>query len=304
MNRAPGSGGSGLGGGGSRPPGRPGPAPGEVVGVFGGGGAKAAAHAGAFRALEEAGLVPGRYVGTSMGAAFAAMFAAGLSSREALDRVSAVAGREVVRTERISLVKGLWARHLLKPGPFREALAQLVPVRRFDALRVPLTVTATDLESGELVLFGAEGRDVPLLDALYASAALPLYFPPLELEGRRYADGGLRAVLPLEPAARLPVALVAAVDVGPGFDEPPAAGGSGLPPLVELHNEVTGILMAGQTALAVAAWRADPARPRLLYIRPRLERGATFKVDQVRRYAELGYAAARDALAGLQSEAR
>ena len=57
MNRVPGSGGGGApSGGGSRPPGARGPVPSEVVGVFGGGGAKAAAHAGAFRALEEAGV--------------------------------------------------------------------------------------------------------------------------------------------------------------------------------------------------------------------------------------------------------
>ncbi len=280
-----------------------GPGSAAVVGVLGGGGAKAAAHAGTLRALEEAALIPGRYLGTSMGAVFAAMFAAGLSSREALDRVSRVTERDVVRAEPLALLKGLWTTHLLRPGPFREALARLVPVRRFDELRVPLTVTATDLDSGELVLFGAGGRDVPLLDALYASAALPLFLPPLELDRRRYADGGLRAVLPLEPALRLPAGLVVAVDVGPGFDEPPAPRRRGFPPLVELHDEATGILMAEQTRLALAAWRADPSRPRLLYVRPRIERGATFQVGEVRRYAELGYAAARQALAGLNSVA-
>ena len=51
-----------------------------------------------------------------------------------------------------------------------------------------------------------------------------------------------------------------------------------------------------RTAAQLALWRAEPGRPSLVYIRPRVERGATFRVDRVRQYAEDGYQAARDAL--------
>ena len=61
--------------------------------------------------------------------------------------------------------------------------------------------------------------------------------------------------------------------------------------------------MAGQTASALALWRASPNRPPLVYVRPRVEKGATFRVDQVRGYAEEGYVATRAALAGLKSPA-
>jgi hypothetical protein len=102
-------------------------------------------------------------------------------------------------------------------------------------------------------------------------------------------------------ATLLPARLVVAVDVGPGFDEEPGASGPGLPPVVDLHNESSGILMAGQTALALALWRASTNRPPLIYVRPRVKKGATFRVDEVRRYVEEGYLATRTALAGLQS---
>jgi hypothetical protein len=59
--------------------------------------------------------------------------------------------------------------------------------------------------------------------------------------------------------------------------------------------------MAGQTAQALALWRGNPNRPPLLYVRPRVEKGATFRVDLVRRYVEEGYTATRVALAGLNS---
>jgi NTE family protein len=271
-----------------------------VVAVFGGGGAKAAAHIGAFRALEEAALMPGHIFGTSMGGVFSTLFASGLTAGEALERVAGIGEKQILRTEPFALLKGLWARALLQPEPFRRALERMLDARRFGDLKIPLTITATALDTGELVLFGAGGRDVPLIDALYATCALPLFLPPAVIDGRRYADGGLRAVVPLEPAARVPARLVVAVDVGPGFDEAPG-GASGLPPVVEIHNEAIGILMAGQTAQALALWRGNPARPPLLYVRPRVEKGATFRVDQVRRFVEDGYTATRAVLADLNS---
>jgi hypothetical protein len=54
--------------------------------------------------------------------------------------------------------------------------------------------------------------------------------------------------------------------------------------------------MAATTAAQLALWQADGARPPLQYIRPNVERNATFRVDRVRQYAEDGYRAARDVL--------
>jgi predicted acylesterase/phospholipase RssA len=122
-----------------------------------------------------------------------------------------------------------------------------------------------------------------------------MYYPPVVLNGRRFADGGLRAVLPLESAAELEVDLVLAVDVGPGFDLPPVAE-SRVPPMVRAHDEALAILMAANTESQVALWRADPARPPLVYVRPSIERDATFRVDRVREYANEGRRATREAL--------
>ncbi|HXW96380.1 MAG TPA: patatin-like phospholipase family protein [Gemmatimonadales bacterium] len=275
-----------------------------VVMVCGGGGAKAAAHIGALQALEEAGLSPGQFLGTSMGAVFATLFASGLGARAALERVASIDEREIVQTETFAFLKGLWARSLLKPLPLRRSLERMLGTRRFEDLKLPLTVTATDFDSGELVLFGAGGRSAPLIDVLWASCALPLFFPPVTIDGRRYCDGGLRSVLPLEAASIIPARLVVAVDVGPGFDELAGEGlPTGLPPVVETHNQAMTILMSEQTRAALAFWRQNPNRPPLLYVRPRVEKGATFRVDQVRRYVEEGYAATRAALAGLKSGA-
>ena len=263
--------------------------------VLSGGGAKSAAHVGAARALEEAGLAPVRYVATSMGAVVAAALAGGSDRDTLLARLASV-GRAGISKEPLAFLRGLFAPSLLRAAPFRRAVEQLVSARRFADLAVPITVSVVDLDTGELLLFGEGGEDAPLVDVLCASCALPMYYPPVPLAGRRCGDGGLRGPLPLEVAARLARETVVAVDVGPGFD---AAGGGppvSAPPLVRAHDDAVGALMAQTTAAQLALWRTDPSRPALVYVRPRVGRDATFRVDRVLRYADDGYTAAREAL--------
>jgi predicted acylesterase/phospholipase RssA len=233
-----------------------------------------------------------------MGAVIAAGLAAGVEHAVLLERLTAVGRRGIVR-DPLAPVAGLFARSLLRSAPFRRAVETLVSARSFAELRVPLTVSVTDLDTGELLLFGAGGDDAPLIDVLCASCALPLYFAPVDLAGRRCGDGGLRGVLPLEAAARVVAEPVVAVDVGPGLDALPGEPAAAPPPVIRAHDEAVGTLMAAHTAAQVAAWRAEAGRPPLTYVRPRVERNATFQVERMRRYTEDGYQAARAAIAAL-----
>ena len=291
----------------------------RVVLVLSGGGAKALAHAGAFRALEQADLIPSHIVATSMGAVVGAALGAGMPFDQVRRRAMGIRRRDVAPFDPLVLVMGLFARSLFPASALRKAIASIVPKTRFEYLRIPLTVTATDLDSGELLLLGGperrgsdldrRGRDIELADALYASCALPLYFPPLEADGRRLADGGLRAVLPLGPARELEkdADLFVAVHVGPGFDEQPVGNGGAdqpqppdapvparIPRVVRSHGEAMRIMMAEQAERAVAEWPKDG--PRLIYVRAVAEREATFAVDRVQDYVEMGYQATKKAL--------
>jgi NTE family protein len=263
--------------------------------VLSGGGAKAAAHLGAYRAVREAGFEPAWFVAASMGAVVAAGLASGVGHDELLEKIAGMGGRSVVR-DRLAPIAGLLLRSLLKPAPLRRLIEDVVPARRFADLTTPLTVTAVDLDTGELVLFGAGAQVAPLIDVLCASCALPMYYPPVVLGGRRYGDGGLRGVVPLEPAAELDVELVVAVDVGPGFDQPVPAELPWVPSMVRAHDEAVGILMAANSESQLALWRADPNRRPLVYVRPRMERHATFRVDRIREYVAEGRRATREAL--------
>ena len=266
-----------------------------VAMVLSGGGAKAAAHLGAYRAVREAGFEPAWFVAASMGAVVAAGLASGIGYEELLEKIAGLGGRSIVR-DPLAPVAGLFLRSLLKPAPLRRLIEEVVPARRFADLTTPLTVTAVDLDTGELVLFGAGAQVAPLIDVLCASCALPMYYPPVVLGGRRYGDGGLRGVVPLEPAAELDVELVLAVDVGPGFDQPTPAELPRVPSMVRAHDEAVGILMAANSESQLALWRADPERRPLVYVRPRIERHATFRVDRIREYAAEGRRATREAL--------
>ena len=262
--------------------------------VMSGGGAKAAAHIGAHRALEERSLVPTHYVGTSMGAVVAACFATGLGYEGVMRRMSGITRRDVA-TPSPSLVLGPLAKSLFAGRRLRDTVARIVPARRFSELKTPLTVTAVDVETGRLELFGAGGDpDVPLCDALWASCALPVYYPPVEIGGRRFADGGLRAVLPLGVAASFQPDWIFAVRVGPSFDAEPAKPSMPVPPLMRAHNQAMRTLMAAQTDEAIARWRGS-AIP-LVLVEPRTAAGATFAVTRAADYVEEGYRAAVTAL--------
>ncbi len=229
-----------------------------------------------------------------MGAVIAAALAAGVPFEEVRRRALSLRRKDVAPFNPLALVKGMFASALIPGYALRRTIARLVPTQRFEYLKIPLTVTATDLDSGELVLFKG-GMD--LHDALYASCALPLYFPPLELNGRRLADGGLRAVLPLEAARAIPADLVVAVNVGPGFDEPlvPSVQRSNVPALIRAHGEAIRVMMAAQVERAVADWPKDG--PRLVYVRAVAEREATFAVERLEHYVEMGYQATKKAIA-------
>ena len=244
----------------------------KVVLVLSGGGAKALAHAGAFRALEQANLIPSHIVATSMGAVVGAALGAGMPFDQVRRRAMGIRREDVAPFNPLVLLMGLFARSLFPASALRRAIACIVPNTSFQYLRIPLTVTATDLDSGELLLLGGpEHREIELADALYASCALPLYFPPLEADGRRLGDGGLRAVLPLGPAREVAkdADLFVAVNVGPGFDErgpssngdqpqpPDAPVPARIPRVVRTHGEAMRIMMAAQAERTLADWPKD-----------------------------------------------
>jgi len=83
------------------------------------------------------------------------------------------------------------------------------PAQRFEELDLPLAVVATDLGTGDPVVF----RHGDLAEAIRASCAFPGLFEPVEFEGRCLADGGLVAPVPRETATAMGGACVVGVSL-------------------------------------------------------------------------------------------
>ena len=172
--------------------------------ALGGGAARGFAHVGVIAVLEEAGLRPQLVVGTSAGSLVAAMYASGKSSAQL--QQTALNLEEVAITD--------WMLPLVGRGMFRgDALARyvndLVSGRLIENMAMPLGIVATDLHSGQAVLFqlGDTGT------AVRASSAVPAVFVPVKIGTREYVDGGLVAPVPVKFARQMGADVVLAVDI-------------------------------------------------------------------------------------------
>jgi NTE family protein len=183
--------------------------------VLGGGGMKGFAHIGVMRALEERGIVPTLYAGTSIGALLAAARAAGITPQELADRASSLRRRDLFRLNHFGmLMERMRSPSIYLEEPLRELCRSVIPEGTFDDIPLPLLVNTVDLERGMPINWGSPGlRDVSVRDAVYASCALPGFFPPGHVQGRLCIDGGVIDNLPVGVAS-LNADLVIAVDVG------------------------------------------------------------------------------------------
>lgn len=168
--------------------------------ALGGGFARGIAHIGVFKVLEEE-KIPISYVaGTSVGALIGAAYCSGLSVPELED----VARRVRFKTfARWTLSRHGFATNQRMIG----FLNSILKVKSFEELRIPLAVTATDLSTGEGVVF----HSGPLVDPVRASCAYPGMFLPVNLRGRWLVDGMLAHAVPTRPLLDMGAKRVVAV---------------------------------------------------------------------------------------------
>src|SRR5690606_14520258 len=121
-------------------------------------------------------------VGTSIGALVGAVAAGGATIEEIEEIVGRVQKDDYFRLNFVKLLmKGVRAPSMYRGDTFRERLSAILPEKRFAELEVPFFCNAVRLETGGGVFFGTPGfDDVPLVDAVYASCALPGVFEPYQ----------------------------------------------------------------------------------------------------------------------------
>jgi NTE family protein len=265
----------------------------RTVLVLGGGGMKGMAHIGAWKALEEAGLRVDAVVGCSIGALVGCSLAGGWGWRELAKAARALTKDHIVSINRRAVLFGGVREEAVFDGEhFRAYLRANLPLQSFSDARLPVRVNAVSLVTGTEVWMGTGSRDdVPVADAVYASCAIPIYFPPLRLDGDFLVDGGVLDVLPVEAAREWGAERVIAVDVGAEI-LPPAEGyfDRGM---IAIHDRVLTMNLEQQRQRCLATeWEGME----VTYIRPRIGHLGGWDFDRTQFFLEEGYRAAREAL--------
>jgi NTE family protein len=168
----------------------------KVALVLCGGGSRGAVEIGFYRALVEMGITVDFIVGSSIGALNGAFIAAGVSINEMYELWRSVRFRDIFGLNWRSLLNLRRAESVYDNKKLRRFLERHLPAKWFEELRVPLTIIATDLETGESVRL--EHGD--LIEAVLASVAIPGLLPPVSFQDRQLVDGGITNNLPLDVA--------------------------------------------------------------------------------------------------------
>jgi NTE family protein len=153
--------------------------------VLSGGGARGIAHVGVIKALEEFGLTFSNISGSSIGSVIGSLYSYGYKPQEIIQIISSTSFIRSIRPA--WKLTGLFSMQILS-----EALLKQIPENNFSALKIPMTVTATDLRKGKAVYF-TEGE---LLPAVMSSCCVPAVFNPIEYNACLYVDGGIVDNLP------------------------------------------------------------------------------------------------------------
>lgn len=254
----------------------------DLVLVLGGGNALGAFGAGVYHALHDHDLLPDWIVGASIGAINGGVIAGNAPPRriEALRTLWQAEGiatdwsvpfwPEVARrTAAVGATlaggrRGLFGPLLSSLAPWNDdrpslfetdrmaaMLAQLVDIDRLNAGPCRFTATAVDLATGLDVVLDSRDRRIGA-EHIRASAALPVAFPAVEIDGRWLVDGGLSANLPLDPVLGAPgpkPMLCVAVDLLPLARPLPRNLG-------ETAARMQDLVFAAQSRRTIARWQA------------------------------------------------
>ena len=263
--------------------------------VLGGGGLKGFAHIGVLRAIEERGIVPDVYAGTSIGAMIAAAYLGGASIDQLQSRAEALRKRDLFRLNHFGmLLERMRSPSIYLEEPLRELCSGAIPDVTFAALPKRLLVNTVDLHRGARVVWGLPGlEDVSVREAVYASCALPGFFPPGRVGDRTCIDGGVVDNLPVSVASHF-ADLVIAVDVGSSDQSRRDAESSGF---AGIYMRAATMMMHALQQFPLEHWHGPP----MVLIRPRVDDAAWLSFTDTAANIAEGYRSATRALERIDS---
>jgi NTE family protein len=176
--------------------------PPKVALVLGGGAARGFAHIGVIKTLEAHGIVPDIVVGTSAGSVVGALYAGGYGGYD-LQKVA-------FQLDEASVGDLVFPdRGFIRGEALQSFVNKALQNRPIEKLNRTFAAVATDLQTGELVMFRKGNTGM----AVRASSSVPGVFQPVTINGREYVDGGLVSPVPVKVARSLGADVVIAVDI-------------------------------------------------------------------------------------------
>jgi NTE family protein len=257
------------------------------------GNARGMAHIGVLKVLEEEGIPIDMLAGTSAGAVFGAMYAAGRTIKEMTEFA-------VYVQKQYNFVSGFryWdfrlppRTGLIKGDGVSKYLRRWVMDKTFDQLNIPLYIIATDLISGEEIVFDRG----PVADAARASMSVIGVFEPAQVAGRYLIDGGSVNPVPTQLLADKGISIILASNVIPSLED-------------RLHRRelkregklpnVIGIL-SGAMEIMESEIIKSRMGPVDILIQPDIARYGTLEYDKVNEIIKRGEEAARSQIPAIR----
>ena len=174
--------------------------------VLGAGAARGFAHVGVIKALEAQGIKPDIVVGSSAGSVIATLLASGATGND-LNRLALNLDEATIADWGLPFAGRFGG--LIRGDALQNMINREVQNKSIEQMRIPLGIVATDLQSGQGVLFRTGNTGL----AVRASCSVPGVFQPAVISGKEYVDGGLVAPVPVSFARQMGATLVIAVNI-------------------------------------------------------------------------------------------
>ncbi len=172
--------------------------------ALGGGAARGFAHIGVIKALEARNVRVDLLAGTSAGSVIAALSASGMNGI-AINKLALTMDEASIS----DWAMPFRARGILQGLALQNYLNKTLDNRPIEKMAKPLGVVATDLRSGQPILFQRGNTGI----AVRASCSVPSIFEPVKIGAHEYVDGGLVSPVPAAFARKMGADFVIAVDI-------------------------------------------------------------------------------------------
>ncbi len=259
------------------PPARP-----KIALVLGGGGARGLAHIGVLKVFEEENVPVDMVVGTSVGALIGALYCAGVPIDKIEKMGENIRWNDLTEVTDSTLARLLMSEHLLSTENFENYLRENIGGRKFEELKIPFSCVATDLITGERIIF-REGEVAP---AARASATVPGLFDPVEYRHRYLVDGGLCDNIPVDVAKLQGADIIITVAVSADFSK----------------NKISSVFMILTQSIYIQGKLLDAERLKMsdIVIRPKVNDISAVDLGRSPECIEAGIQAARQSMPALK----